>query len=168
MLCMSIAAANVAPDFSFRRQLTTDDLRRLEEPVVLFEHEGLDDEGERFYVYTVAGWLDGANVATIQGGCTVGGDVITISGVHDREAADAMACMGLFDTINLLDQEDAQLVDAAVALERLGSVSPIERIDRATAAPADRSDRFESDMQAIRKLRGDDIILAAGAVEAPH
>lgn len=158
-----IPAANVAPDFSFRRKLSTEELRRLDEPVVLFEHEGFDDDGAHFFVYTVAGFLDGANVATVQGGCTVGGDLIIIN-ADDRETADAMAAMGLHDTILLLDQEDEQIVEAAASLARLESVSPITRLEKATAAPADRSDEFEHDMQAIRKLRGDDIVLAAGAV----
>jgi hypothetical protein len=160
---MSIAAANVAPDFSFRRKLLPDELKRLADPVVLFEHEGFDSDGVRFFAYTVAGWLDGENVATIQGGCTVGGDVIIIH-ADDRDTADAIACMGLQDTINMFEDEDAQLVEAAASLARLQSVGATDRVDLATAAPANRSDAFERDMQAIRKLRGDDILLSAGGV----
>lgn len=168
---MSISAANVAPDLSFRRRLVADDLRRLQDPAVIFEHEGVDDDGEPFWVYTIAGWLNGENVATIQGGCTVGGEAIVISGVPDRETADAVACMGLGDTIDALDGEDEQLVEAAAALARLSTVGAIDRMDKATAAPSDRSDAFEQDMQAIRVLRGDDILLSAGHVDEdapPH
>lgn len=165
MGAMSIAAANVAPDLSFRRRLTTDDLRRLEDPVVLFEHEGVDSDGETFWVYTIAGWLDGQNIATVQGGCTVGGEAIVISGVSSRDVADQVAAMGLHDTILALDAEEEHLVEAAAALARLDSVNPLVRLDKATAAPADRSDAFEQDMQAIRKLRGDDIVLAAGGMD---
>lgn len=164
MLSMSIEAANVAPDFSFRRKLLPDELKRLQEPAVIFEHEGFDSDGVKFFAYTVAGWLDGENVATIQGGCTVGGDVILIH-ADDRETADQIACMGLFDTITLLGEEDNQIVEAAASLARLSSIGATDRLDLATAKPANRSDAFEQDMQNIRKLRGDDILLAAGGVD---
>lgn len=160
---MSIAAANVAPDFSWRRRLTVGELRRLDDPVVLFEHYGHDSDGEPFYVYTVAGWLDGANVATSQGGCTVGGDTIIIH-ADSREVADAMAAQGLGDTIRLLDQEDDNLVEAAASLARLETIGALDRMKLATAAPADKSDQFEHDAAAIRVLRGDDILLSAGGV----
>lgn len=160
---MSIAAANVAPDLSFRRRLTTAELKRLEDPVVLFEHFGHDTDGAPFYVYTVAGWLDGQNVATAQGGCTVGGDAIVIN-ADDRDTADAMAAQGLGDTINFLDQEDEHIAEAAASLARLETIGALDRMKLSTAAPADKSDQFEHDAAAIRVLRGDDIVLSAGAV----
>jgi aspartate 1-decarboxylase len=75
---MSIAAENIAPAFHTRRSINAADLKRLQDPAVIFEGERADSDGERFYTYTVAGWLDGQNIASMQGGATVGGDVIVI------------------------------------------------------------------------------------------
>lgn len=161
---MSIAAANVAPSFGFRRSIHADDLKRLQDPAVIFEHEGTDSDGARFYLYTVAGWLDGQNIATHEGGATVGGDVIVIH-ADDRASADAMAGLGLQDTIDGLMRESDAIVDAAVALERLRSVGPIERINQATKPDSDKSDAFVEDATKARRLVGDDIVLAAGGVE---
>lgn len=159
-----IAAANVAPDFSFRRRLVADDLRRLQEPAVIFEHEGIDSDGARFFVYTVAGWLDGVNVATIQGGCTVGGEVILIN-ADDRTSADDMACLGLADTIGALDREQELHDEAIDALARLTTIGVLDRMALATAKPGDKSDAFVEDADKLRLLAGDDIVLAAGRVE---
>jgi hypothetical protein len=161
---MSIAAANVAPSFIFRRSIDADDLKRLQEPAVIFEHHGIDDDGASFFVYTVAGWIDGENIATQQGGATVGGDVIVIH-ADDRPSADLMAGLGLEDTINALHRETDQMVDAAVALERLRQVGPIERINQAIKPAGDMSDAFVHDTAKARRLVGDDIVLAAGRVE---
>lgn len=156
-----IAASNVAPDFSFRRRLVADDLRRLQEPAVIFEHEGVDADGERFFCYTVAGWLDGANVATIQGGCTVGGDVIVIA-ANSRADADLMAGLGLQDTIDSLHREEALYQEAHAAQARLDTIGALERMRLAQAAPADKSDAFVADADKLRVLAGDDIVLTVG------
>lgn len=160
---MSIAASNVTPDFSFRRRLVAEDLRRLQEPAVIFEHDGVDSDGSRFYCYTVAGWLDGVNVATIQGGCTVGGEVILIA-ADNRDDADAMAALGLHDTILALDNEEAMYIEAHAAQARLATVGVIDRMTLATARPADKSDAFVADSDKLRTLAGDDIVLTVGRV----
>jgi hypothetical protein len=159
---MSIAADSVAPAFHLRRSIHAQDLRRLQEPAVIFEGERTDSDGARFYMYTVAGWLDGENVATMQGGATVGGDVILIA-ADTRDSADLMAGMGLQDTIDALNREEEATLDALAAKARLESVNPIRRMDLATAS--EKNPEFVADSLAIRKLRGDDIVLAAGGVE---
>jgi hypothetical protein len=158
---MSIAAANVAPSFHLRRSIVAEDLKRLQEPAVIHEGEFRDSDGETFHVYTVAGWLDGQNIATIQGGATVGGDAIVIP-VADRDMADAIAGQGLQDTIDALHGEEAAYIDALAARARLESVNPIRRLELATAQ--DKNPGFVADSEAIRKLRGDDIVAAAGVV----
>ncbi len=156
---MSIAASNVAPAFHTRRSIVAEDLKRLDEPAVIFEHEWRDSDGELCFAYTVAGWLDGRNIATIQGGCTVGGDVIVIH-ARNRAEADLMAGLGLQETIEALLREENTRLDALAAHARLASVNPIRRIDLATAE--EKNPEFVADAEAIRTLRGDDIVLAAG------
>lgn len=95
----------MVPDFSDRRVLSLDELAQLDEPAVIFEHFHVDSDGQHAYVYTVAGFLDGVNVAVNQrgefvGGAVVGGDVIVIH-APDRASADDMAGQGLMDTIDL-------------------------------------------------------------------
>lgn len=164
---MSIAAANVQPAFHLRQKLAAQDLRRIQDPAVIFEHHWLDSDGEKCWAYTVGGRLDGAWIGDHQGGATVGGEVIIVH-ADDRGAADAIASLGLMDTINALDGEEAAHLDALAAKARLESVGPVRRIELATAAPADKSDAFEADAAAIRRLRGDDILLTVGGQdEAP-
>lgn len=91
-------------NFGLRRSITMDTLLRLQEPAVLCEGELYDSDGVKSYVYTVAGWLDGRNIATHAGGCTVEGEVIIIHG-KDRKEADALAAEGLGDTISMLAAE---------------------------------------------------------------
>jgi hypothetical protein len=156
---MTIAAANTVPAFHLRRSITAQDLRRLQEPAVIFEGERTDSDGATFFTYTVAGWLDGQNIATMQGGATVGGDVIVIN-ADTRDNADLMAGMGLQDTIDALNREEEATLDALAAQARLASVSPIRRLDLATAETPNAD--FVADTAAIRRLRGDDILLSAG------
>lgn len=158
-----IAAADIVPNYLLRRSIKAEDLRRLAEPAVIFEGDYLDDDGVRFYTYTVAGWLDGENIATIQGGATVGGDLIVIH-ADSRADADVIAGMGLQDTINGLDGERAAYVDAIVARERLASVGPIERINQTLKPNSDKSDAFVEDISKMRQLAGDDIVLSTGGV----
>lgn len=133
----------------------------MQEPAVIFESASLDSDGSPFFTYTVAGWLDGENVATIQGGATVGGEVIVIA-ADDRETADLIAGMGLQDTIDALNREQERHIDALAAQARLESVNPIRRMDLATAPDSEKNPEFIADQLAIRTLRGDDIVLAAG------
>jgi hypothetical protein len=163
---MSIAAENVVPAFHLRRSISAQELRRLQEPAVIFECTRTDSDGVPFYVYTVAGWLDGENIATMQGGATIGGDTILIH-ADNRAMADAIAGMGLQDTIDGLNREEEAHIDALAAKARLESVNPIRRLELATAS--EKNPEFVADSEAIRKLRGDDIVLAAGGVEdAPN
>lgn len=154
---MSIAAANVAPDFTFRRRITADDLKRLVEPAVIFEYSGIDSDGVPFFVYTVAGWLDGENIASIQGGATVGGDVIVIT-ADTREQADMLAGMGLEDSINAVFGEEEATLDALAAQARLESINPLERLD--LSMKAREYPKFVEDSNKLRTLVGDDIVLA--------
>lgn len=156
---MSIAAANCAPAFHLRREIDLADLKRLQEPAVIHEGAFRDSDEKVFHVYTVAGWLDGQNIATIQGGATVGGDTIIIS-VEDRAEADDMACLGLQDTIDALHSEESKHLDALAAQARLSQVNGVRRMELATS-PEKNAD-FVADTEAIRPLRGDDILLAAG------
>lgn len=159
---MSIAASNVAPAFFTRRSIVADDLKRLQEPAVIFEHAWRDSDGEPCFAYTVAGWLDGQNIATMEGGCTVGGEVILIH-ARSRDEADLIAGLGLQDTIDALNREDEQILDAMAAKARLATVNPVRRLELATAT--EKNSDFVADSEAIRKLRGDDIVLAAGRVQ---
>lgn len=159
---MSIAADNVVPAFHLRRSITAQELRRLQEPAVIFECQRQDSDGVPFYVYTVAGWLDGQNIATMQGGATIGGDTILVH-ADSRDQADAIAGLGLQDTIDALNREEEAHLDALAAQARLASVNPIRRLELATAT--EKNPEFVADSEAIRKLRGDDIVLAAGGLE---
>jgi hypothetical protein len=161
---MSISAANVVPNFLLRGSITAEELRQLQEPVALFEYEGRDSDGRPFFVYTVAGWLNGQNIATAQGGCTVGGQVIVIP-METREEADQMVADGLATTLNALDKDEEDTRDAVKSLERLRSVGEQERFDQAIRP--DKNEDFMNDAEAIQKLRGDDIILTAGRVAVP-
>lgn len=156
-----ISAADVLPNFLLRRKITADDLKRLVDPVVIFEHHGLDDDGTPFYVYTVAGYLDGENIATMLGGATVGGDVIVINAL-DRASADYMACLGLEDTINALAVEDDRLIDALAAQARLKTVGALDRLELAMLPDSQKPDAFIEDSAKLRPLVGDDIVLATG------
>lgn len=157
-----IAAANVVPAFHHRRQLVAEDLRRLQEPCVLFEYEGRDSDGALFFAYTVAGVLDGVR---LEDGCTVAGEVMLVH-ADNRQEADDIASMGLMDTMTALDGENERYLDAQVALARLQSVSPLVRVEQALKPDSDKSDAFIADIDAIRPLIGDDIVLAAGRVES--
>jgi hypothetical protein len=158
---MSIAAENVLPNFATRRSIAAADLQRLHEPAVIFECARSDSDGQPFYVYTVAGWLDGQNIATEQGGATVGGQTILIH-ARNRQDADMLAGLGLEDTINAIAEEERQQAQALQARARLASVGAIERISQATRP--DKNEQFLIDADAIQKLRGDDITLAAGRI----
>jgi len=154
-----------AREINSRRSLAIEDLLRLDEPAVIFETSGLDSDGVPFWVYTVAGWLDGENVATIKGGCTIGGQAILVN-ARSRAEADFLAGSGLEDSINALRVEETKYLDALAALARLDSVGAAERLEQSIKRGADRSDAFVADTEAIRCLRGDDVLLSAGGGEA--
>jgi len=95
-----LEAASIAPNFDSRRSLTPAELCRLDDPAAIFEYEHVDSNGEVAYIYTVAGWLDGDNVIDVQGGCTIGGDVMIVH-ADNRAAADDVVCVALEQTIDL-------------------------------------------------------------------
>lgn len=158
-----IEAANVAPNFATRRSILASDLKNLQEPAVIYEGMHLDDDGVPVFMYTVAGWLNGQNVATMQGGCTVGGDVILIH-ARDRAEADMIAGLGLQDTIDALNNEESHILDALAAQARIASLRPIERLNLATKPAAEKNPEFVEDASKLRQLAGDDIVLTVGGV----
>lgn len=158
-----IAAANVLPNFATRRHILATDLKNLQEPAVIFEGTHTDDDGATVYVYTVAGWLNGQNVATYQGGALVGGDVILIS-ARSRQDADMMAGLGLQDTIDALNNEENHILDALAAKARLQALRPLERLNLATKPDAEKNPEFVEDAGKLRQLAGDDIVLTVGGV----
>lgn len=158
-----IAAANVAPAFHTRRSITASELKQLQEPAVIFEGTRSDSDGVLMYLYTVAGWLDGRNIATMQGGCTVGGEVIVIH-AKSRDEADLIAGLGVQDTIDALNAEEDHYLDALAAKARLDSIGAIERINQASKPQSQKNEQFIEDSSKLRQLAGDDIVLAAGRV----
>ncbi len=160
---MQIDAANVRPTFSSRESITPDQLRHVDEPCVIFEALWLDDDGEKCWAYTVGGMLDGKPLGAM-GGVLVGDQAIIVH-AETRELADAIASDGLLTTLSALDEEERDYIEAHAALARLTEAGPIRRIELATAKPADKSDAFVADTEAIRKLRGDDVMLSAGGPE---
>jgi hypothetical protein len=151
----------IRPDFTSRPSIPAADLRHVADPCVIFECLWLDDDAEKCWSYTVGGFLNGAPLGGIGGGVVIGGEAIIVH-AETREEADAIAAAGLETTLEALASEEAAYIEANAALARLASVAPTRRVDLATAAPADKSDEFEADTAAIRKLRGDDITLTVG------
>lgn len=161
-----IEAANVFPNFLGREKLTADDLRRLDRPCAVFEHEWLDADGARCFAYSVGGILDGRVIGGLDGGATIGGEVALVHAAN-RAEADWLASQGLQDTIDALHGEEAAYQEAHAALARLASVGDVRRLELATAKPSDKSDEFERDTALVTPLRGDDVILTVGGV-VPH
>lgn len=161
---MMIEAANIRPSFAGRESIPADELRHVQEPAAIFEGDWLDEDGSRIFAYSLGGWLRGRPLGGLRGGVMVGGECMLVV-ARDRAEADQLAVLGLQDSIDALHAEERDYQEAHAALARLSSVGPARRIDLATAAPADMSDAFVADTAAIRKLRGDDIVLAAGGVE---
>lgn len=161
---MSIEAANTFPDFLKRPRITAEQLRQVQDPCLVFEHHWLDSDGQQCWGYTVGGLLNGKPLGGLQGGATVGGEIVIVHAAT-RQDADAIASLGLQDTLQALEDEADAYIEAHAAMARMASVNPLRRHDLATAAPADKSDEFERDAEAIRKLRGDDIVLTTGGVD---
>lgn len=163
MAGMSLAAANLVPNFLLRRQIGLADLPRISEPCVVFEYEGTDSDGVPHWVYTVGGWLDGKPLGDHRGGVTIKGEVMVIHALS-REHADFMASEGLQSTIDAEMSATRREMQARKALTRLAAVGPVERINQAIKPASDKSDAFVEDVDAVRPLVGDDIVLAAGRV----
>ncbi len=145
----------IVPNFAFRPNLVADDLRRLQDPCVIFEYIHVDSDGEPAYIYTVGGWLDGKRIPD---GATVGNETILVH-AKTRDEADYLAGLGLQDTISALVAEEKLYQEANASLARLSSVGAIERANQATKPDSDKSDAFVEDVKAIRPLIGDDVIL---------
>ena len=159
-----IEAANVIPNFANRRNINAPDLKDLQEAAVIYEGCFSDSDGAPTHVYTVAGWLNGVNIFNELGGATVGGDVILIDGRFTRGEADMVAGLGLNDTIDALNSEEDQYLDALAAQARLATLRPLERMALASKPDSEKNPEFESDASKLRLLAGDDVILAAGRV----
>jgi hypothetical protein len=153
-----IPTANLVPNFAYRRSITAQELRRVDDVCVILEHHGYDSDGVDYYLFTVGGVLDGLPLAE---GVLVGGETMLVH-ADSPEMAKQLASDGLMTTLQALDGEAAQTKRALEAQARLASVGALERIDQAIKAPADRSDAFVEDAHAVRPLIGDDIILASG------
>jgi hypothetical protein len=141
----------IRPDFSDRNDISIEDLIRVDEPALIREFAGLDSDGVRFFVFSVGGWLDGENVATREGGCTVGGDMIVIT-ADTQAAADEMASLGLQDTIDAIRAEKVIEASALDALARMETVGLAERLRLAMRAPTQRNEAFEADSALVRTL----------------
>lgn len=102
------------PQFAYEAHpdITIDQLRRLEDPVPIFEGQAQDTDGHWFFYYTIGGRVDGEEVATLNHvtreamGALVEGDLIIIHAKR-REEADEMAMDGIFHTQALLAGEYA-------------------------------------------------------------
>lgn len=115
------------PNFDRRRELTTDDLVRLDEPKVIYEGQHVDSDGVIAWVFTVGGVLEGRPVETPNHarreveGCTVAGDTIMVHAV-DKNEAFLLAAAGLETTINALrtggPKQSALAIDAAYRPKR--------------------------------------------------
>lgn len=92
--------------FSFEGHpsIEMEDLVRVQDLKVICEGEFTSVDKEKFFVYTIAGLLDGNPIELLDHvnktiiGCTVADDVIIIH-AKDRKEADWMAANGLEDTI---------------------------------------------------------------------
>lgn len=99
----------LGPDWNFEchPDLSLDDLISLTDVAVVCEAERKDADGERFFVYTVAGRLNGQpcvamdHMRKVVHGCLVEGDAIVVHGKTKAEA-DWIAMNGLLDTIAML------------------------------------------------------------------
>ncbi len=94
-------------DLSAHPDVELDDLPKIEDIAIIYEGFFEDSDGERGYVFTVAGKLEGEDVHAffrdVKGsmrtlGATVGGDAIITHGKNYPEA-EAIAIQGLQDTV---------------------------------------------------------------------
>lgn len=134
------------------------ELAQLDEPAVIFEYSLLRDDAPTQWVYTVAGWLHGQNVATEQGGCTVGGDSIAVF-ADSRDQADALACEGLDSTISAINDEARVKAQGTLAAARLSAVGGMERLNQALRGD---NAEFHKDMALLKAAGfGDAVNLSA-------
>lgn len=158
--------ATIVPSFANRRSIDVQDLPRVNDLCVVFEFDGIDEEGKRYYVYTVGGYLDGRPLGNQLGGVNVGQQQIFIHNATSREHADWLASDGVETTANAQARADRDHEQRLEAQARLASIGALERMRLAQAPASDKSDQFVQDADAIRPLAGDDIILTTGGT--PH
>lgn len=97
-------------NFECHPEVSLMDLINLSDVGVICEAERKDSDGERFFVYTVAGKLNGQTVAAVDHinkvvhGALIEGDAIIVHG-RDRKEADWVALNGLVDTILMFRQQ---------------------------------------------------------------
>lgn len=154
--------ATIVPSFANRASIDVQDLPRVTDLCVVFEFEGTDEEGRAYFVYTVGGWLDGRPLGNHLGGVNVGQQQIFIHNATSRAHADFLAYDGLELSANAQAQADREHQRSLEAQARLASIGALERMRLAQAGPADKSDAFVNDADAIRPLVGDDILLTVG------
>lgn len=142
----SHATADHVPDLSQRRELSLEELAQIDEPAVIFEYSQLRDDAPTQWVYTVAGWLHGRNVATEMGGCTVGGDAIAVF-AETRDQADELACSGLDTTISAIKDQARVEAQGAMAAARLSAVGGMERLNQALRGD---NHAFKQDLALLR------------------
>ena len=156
--------ATIVPSFANRRSINAQDLPRISDLCAVFEFEGLDEEGKRYYVYTVGGMLDGKMLGNQLGGVNVGQQQIFIHNAISREHANFLAWEGLQTSTNAQAQADREHDAQLQAQARLASIGALERM-RLAQSP-EKNEQFVKDADAIRPLIGDDILLAANGT--PH
>lgn len=106
-------------NFECHPDLSLTDLIRITDLDVICEAERKDADGAKFYIYTVAGRLDGQPCVAVDHinkcvhGCLVEGDAIIVHG-KTRAEADWIALNGVRDTIDMLKFE----------LEQRGTLDP--------------------------------------------
>ena len=154
---MSIAAANVLPIFDHLPSSSLEDLIELQEPGCILEYEGHDDDGVAFFVFSIGGFLGGEMIHPSM----LGGQVIIIT-ADDRYQATEIAVAGLETTINAELDKKSQEKSSLDALARLSSIGKLDRLEQAQKPDAEKSTDFVADVDAIRPLIGDDIVLTSG------
>lgn len=103
----------VGLDLGLNPTIEVEHLLYIENPVVIFEGNHVDEDGELAYVYTVGGTIDGHDITMpdhVQRkvrGCLVGGDAIIVH-ARSRQEADDMAYEGMMTTIKAVFAEQAK------------------------------------------------------------
>lgn len=109
-----------------RQDLTIEQLMILEDPCVVFEGRRTDSDGERYWVYTVGGHIDGVMVGGQEGGALVGGETIIVHARNKKEA-DEMAYDGLTVTIKI--ENDKRRAHEKRSLDNKGNEGIIALVD---------------------------------------
>jgi hypothetical protein len=149
-----LTAAEVAPSFHMRQRLVAEDLPRLDEPCVIFEHHGRDSDGASFFVYTIGGYLDGRPLLTAAP-WAVTSSSSTPTVARTRTPWPRSACRTRSTPCAARTTGSRTPPRRWAGWDR----SPIARMEAATKPASDISDDFVRDSALIRPLIGDDIVL---------